>query len=145
VAQVRFLVLLLLVSGCASTGSGNTSPLAGKWLGHSSVNFETRCWVNHRRPDGTYELTFLFDSSAAPRRIVEEGLWLHSHGVYATIAQKMNGQPIDLRNKFYREFYRIEVLDDQQFVYADIATGARFRVVRVPDSFVLGDRCPSGA
>ena len=143
-AQARFLILLLWVSGCASMESGDISPLAGKWFGQNTVQFELRCWVNHRRSDGTYELTFLIDSSSAPKRIVEEGLWLHSHGVYATIAQKMNGTPIDLRNKFYREFYRIEVLDDQQFVYTEIATGARFRAVKVPDSFVLGDRCPTG-
>jgi hypothetical protein len=143
-AQVRFLILLLLVSGCASTGSGGTSPLAGNWLGRISDQQEARCWLNHRRPDGTYELTLLVDSSPAPKRIVEEGLWLHSHGIYATLAQKMNGVSIDLRNKFFREFYRIEALDDHEFVYTEIATGAQFRVVKVPDSFVLGNKCPSG-
>ena len=139
-AHIRILILLLLFSGCAST-----SPLAGKWFGRNSLQDEVRCWVNHRRPDGTYELTFLLDSPSATRRHIEEGLWLHSHGVYATIAQKMDGKPVDLRDKRYREFFRIEVLDDQQFVYAEIATGARFRVSKVSDSFVLGNRCPSGA
>jgi hypothetical protein len=142
-AHIRILILLLVFSGCASTGSTSTSPLAGKWLGRSSVQDEVRCWVNHRRPDGTYELTFLVDSPSAPRRLVEEGLWLHSHGVYATIAQKINGKPVDLRDKSFREFFRIEILDDREFVYAEIATGSRFRVIKVSDSFVLGNRCPS--
>jgi hypothetical protein len=141
---MRFLVLLMLLPGCASTSPGGGSPLAGKWLGRNAVQDEVRCWVSHRRPDGTYELTLLLESPASSRRHVEEGLWLHSHGVYATIAQKMDGKPVDLGNKFYREFFRVEVLDDRQFVYAEIATGARYRVIKVPDSFVLGSKCPSG-
>lgn len=142
--RALLLILWLLVTGCATMGYDDTSPLTGRWFGRDTVQSVVRCWVSHRRPDGTYELTYLIDSSTAPRRIVEEGLWLHSHGIFATIAQRINGTPIDLRNKFYREFYLVEVLDDQRFVYSEIATGARFSVVRVPDSFVLGKQCPSG-
>ena len=142
---MRFLILLLLLPGCASTGSSGGSQLAGKWFGQSSGQEEARCWLSHRRPDGTYELTFVVDSPSTPRRHVEEGLWLHSNGMYATIAQKIDGKSVDLRERHFREFFRVDLIDDRQFVYTELATGAQFRVGKVPDSFVLGNRCPAAA
>lgn len=134
--------IALLVLGSSNPASAQS--LVGKWLGQSSTQEHVRCWLNHRRADGTYDITFLQISSSAPRRHFEEGLWLHSNGLYATITQRINGQATDSRDKGFREFYRVVQLDNERFIYSDLATGGQFQVTRVPDSFVLGDKCPSG-
>lgn len=141
---MRALIFLPVICALSWAAPLFAQTLIGKWLGQSSVQENVRCWVNHRREDGTYELTFLQDSAAAPRRHVEEGLWLHSNGLYVTITQRMNGGSVDLRDKEFREFYRIIKLDTEEFIYSEIATGAQFRVVKVSDSFTIGEKCPAG-
>ena len=127
----------------AATASAQS--LVGKWLGQKSVQEQVQCWVNHRRQDGTFELTFIQTSPSGLTRHIEEGLWLYSNGIYATITQRINGKSVDLNDKDFREFYRVESLDKRQFIYSDISSKARFQATRVPDSFVLENKCPSGA
>lgn len=117
--------------------------LDGKWLGIETGQERVRCWLESRRADGTYEITFLHTVPGGMKRHHEEGFWLHSNGMYATITQKINGEQLKTKERQYREVYRVESLDDKHFAYVDIPTGTRFRASRVPDNFVLGDVCPA--
>jgi hypothetical protein len=136
-------VMAIVLAACASTVHAQS--VAGKWLGLRSSQAGVSCWIADRSEDGRYRTEFLIREGAETRRHVEEGRWLSSNGMYATITESMNGAKTDPRDKYYREFYVIEKLSENEFSYREIASGQRFTVQRVGQASVLGSNCPAGS
>lgn len=137
--HLTFAVVLALT---CSVPAAFSQSLTGKWYGSASPQSGTMCWVNERRSDGTYVVNFLVDRDGKLRRHREEGTWFLSNGLFATLTQRINGQPTDPKERRYRDVYRVVELTPKRFSYADIGSDAQFSVERVPDSFELGDACP---
>lgn len=141
--MIRALVIASLATVSATVANGQT--VAGKWLGLRSSQTGVSCWIAERSDDGRYRTEFLVREGTEARRHVEEGRWVSSNGLYATITESINGARTDPRNKFYREFYVMEKLTDVEFSYREIASGSRFTVQRVEPSFSLGMNCPASS
>lgn len=135
----------ILIGGVLALAMTSVSAqsVVGKWLGLRSSQASVSCWIAERKDDGRYRTEFLVREGAETKRHVEEGRWVSSNGMYATITESMNGESTDLRDKYYREFYVIEKLTDAELSYREIASGVKFTVRRVQPTLQLGSNCPS--
>jgi hypothetical protein len=137
-----FGLAVLAALSCGNVNSAAAQSLAGKWFGSGAQAGGHACWVNERRPDGTYEILFVLAREGTLRRAREEGTWFHANGLYATVTQRINGQPADPKDRRLREVYRVIELTASRVRYADIGSPTEFVAERVPDNFVLSDTCP---
>lgn len=120
-----------------------SSSLQGKWFSSASYQEGVLCWVNERRADGTYRVSFLFATPSGIKRHSEEGTWFFSNNLYATATNIINGESVDPSDRRLREVYKVLRLEDDCFKYSDIGSEAVFEVVRVSDDFAITDNCPS--
>lgn len=138
----RFASLALAALTCVGVNSAAAQSLAGKWFGSATQGGGIACWVNERRTDGTYEIYFVISREGTLRRHREEGTWFYANGLYATVTQRINGQPADPNDRKLREIYRVTELTARRVRYADIGSATEFTADRVPANFVLNDSCP---
>jgi hypothetical protein len=138
----RLVLLALVALTCGSVNSAAAQSLAGKWLGAAAQDGAIACWINERRPDGTYDITFVISREGSLRRHREEGTWFYANGLYATVTQRINGRPTDPKDRKLREVYRVTELTARRVRYTDIGSATEFTAERVPDTFVLDGACP---
>jgi hypothetical protein len=116
--------------------------IVGKWLGLNSPQEWVKCWLNERRQNGTFEVTFLAAAPFGLRRQVEEGTWSFANGLYSTITTLIDGSKVNPGDPQFRDTYRVIELTGDRFVLSHIEKGWQFTAYRVTDSFALGQSCP---
>src|ERR1043166_3466858 len=137
--------LLLFAFVWIGVGAAGAQSIAGKWLGLNSPQQQVKCWLNERRRNGTFEVTFLSTAPFGLRRQVEEGTWSFADGLYSTITTHINGSKINSAHPQFRDTYRVIELTDDKFIYSHVEGGEQFSVYRVAVSFVLGQSCPGSS
>lgn len=139
--RLCFFVVTALISGLLLSPALAQS-LEGKWLGSASPQAEVACWLNHRKPDGTYVVEFLVITPTGTIKQRDEGTWFLSNGLYATVTQRVDGVATDPSDRSFREIFKVVSLSSSEFVYADIGKDVQFTVTKVADGFSLGAQCP---
>jgi hypothetical protein len=136
------IALLVLALASADVGPLSAQSIVGKWLGLESPQQQVKCWLNNRRQDGTFDVTFLVAAPFGLRQQVEQGTWSFADGLYSTITTQIDGRTVNPADPQFRDTYRVIKLTEDKFVYSHI-DGRQFPAYRMPDSFVLGQTCPA--
>lgn len=86
----------------------------------------TQVWRAQRRSNGTYRISFLYESDSDTETNFETGLWSLSNCLYTTIVKTVDAKPV-----LYQEVYRVHSLSDVEMEYTNFRTGNTFVLKKV--------------
>ena len=111
----------------------------GTWYGEFSPgpNQPLQRFINTRQADGSYTVQArLYEKGRFISELRNRGLWGISNGLYYTVTTEVNGEKTDLKNPEVTHPYLVRSINPTVFEYQHIASGNKFRVLRVDPATV---------
>jgi hypothetical protein len=134
------LLTSIVMAGCATTSDVPLLDIVGRWHGAEYQPTNSKYllhWVLDRRLDGKFSLTTYEEIDC---RLVpfsrESGEWSIGNGLYTMITTEVDGNKVDVSNRFYTDVYRIDEIGADRIVYTSIAMGITFYGTRVQPDFL---------
>jgi hypothetical protein len=135
---MRVLLLLAAVFFSANAMAGAPSEserlMAGTWYGEFAPTPKkaVQRFVTTRNADGSFTLhARLYEDGKVVSDLRNRGLWGISNGIYFTVTTEVNGQKTEPRHPEVINAYLVQSLGADVFEYVHVASGNRFRVMRV--------------
>ncbi len=143
---------LLYLGGCASSVPKtplSNSTLAGAWYGQEDEDGSRLIWVNHRKEDGGFKLTFKKCQGKTPIFYqVKSGHWVEKGASYITTTTELSDENDTwypaTPNRLYVETYHVESLRGNELTYSNNDTS--YKAYKVDDNYELTcGQPPAGA
>lgn len=108
--------------------------MVGTWYGEfaPAPSRPVQRFVTTRNPDGSFTIhARLYDGGKQVGELRNQGIWGVSNGMYFTVTTEVNGGKTDPRVPEVINAYLVQSLAGNEFEYVHVASGNRFKVVRV--------------
>jgi hypothetical protein len=126
---------LCTISAWAATPSESEQMMVGTWYGEFAPDPSkpVQRFVTTRNADGSYSIhARLYQNGKVIGELRNRGLWGLSNGMYFTVTTEVDDKKTDPRIPDVINAYLVQALAGNNFEYVHVASGNRFKVVRVP-------------
>ncbi len=106
--------------------------LVGNWYGEEQPHDPNVFWLARFWPNGRFQAEFRTCHPGQTLDETDEGRWTYKNGVAEVTSTRVNGQPIDIVDR-----YRTLSYDGNRHTYRHERTGFVFTAVRVSADFEL--------